>query len=145
MTVIALDHRGIRTSRLEATRHFYEDVLGLENGYRPSAFDTKGYWLYAGEAPIIHLVEDEGAAGEGHETQRESLTNSGGDNHIALACSEAREVVDRLIKADIPYWDRLVKKPLMYQVFVEDPNGILVELIDRNPGEISGPIHKVVD
>ena len=145
MTVVALDHRGIRTSKLESTRHFYEELLGLKNGYRPSAFDTEGYWLYAGESPIIHLVEDLGASGDGGETQRETLANSGGDNHIALACTEARKVVDRLAGADIPYWDRLVKKPLMYQVFVEDPNGILVELIDRNPGEIIGPIHKIVE
>jgi hypothetical protein len=33
----------------------------------------------------------------------------------------------------------------MYQVFVEDPNGFLIELINRNPGEITGPICKVVD
>ncbi len=144
MTVIALDHRGIRTSRLEDTRHFYEDLLGLENGFRPTAFDTKGYWLYAGDRPIIHLVEDTNTSGNGGEAQRETLTDSGGDNHIALACTEARKVVDRLAGADIPYWDRLVKDPLMYQVFVEDPNGILVELIDRSPGEISGPIHKIV-
>jgi hypothetical protein len=64
---------------------------------------------------------------------------------LALSVEKARDAVDRLTEADVPYWDRLFKEPLMYQVFVEDPNGFLIELINRNPGEITGPICKVVD
>ena len=145
MTVIGLDHRGIRTSKLESTRQFYEDLIGLKQGYRPSAFESKGYWLYAGESPIIHLVEDNNESEDDKITTRENLTDSGGENHVAFACAEARTIVDRLIDADVPYWDRLIRNPLMYQIFVEDPNGVLVELIDRNPGEISGPICKIVE
>lgn len=145
MTVIGLDHRGIRTTKLESTRHFYEDLLGLKQGHRPSALETKGYWLYAGDIPIIHLVEDSNGSVDDNYTPRENLTESGGENHIAFTCAEARNVIDRLVEAGVPYWDRLFRNPLMYQVFVEDPNGILVELIDRNPGDITGPICKIVE
>mgnify|MGYP005640781797 FL=1 len=145
MKVIDLNHRGIRTTKLEATRHFYEDLLGLEQGHRPSALPSKGYWLYAGEKPIIHLVEDSDGSIDGTNTPREDLTDAGGQTHMALTVEKARYAVDRLIEAGVPYWDRLFKNPVMYQIFVEDPNGFLVELIDRNPGEINGPICKIVE
>ena len=33
--ISGLDHVNIETSELEETIHFYEDVLGFENGDRP--------------------------------------------------------------------------------------------------------------
>jgi len=30
-------------------------------------------------------------------------------------------------------------------VFVEDPNGLLIELIDRNPETFKGSVHKIVE
>ena len=145
MKVIGLDHRGIRTPHLEASRHFYEDLLGLKNGDRPAALGTNGYWLYAGDTPIIHLIEDSDGSVDPDVTPRKQLTNAGGQTHIALTVEKARDSVDRLREAGVTYWDRLFRDPVMYQVFVEDPNGLLIELIDRKPGEIDGPICKIVD
>ncbi len=145
MIIIGLDHRGIRTTKLELTRHFYEDLMGLKSGHRPSALATSGYWLYAGKKPIIHLIEDSEDATDAAKGRREELTNAGGQTHLALTVEGARDIVDRLKKASVPYWDRLFRNPIMYQVFVEDPNGLLIELIDRNPGDIVGPICKVVE
>ena len=145
MQIIGLDHRGIRTTKLEPTRRFYEDLIGLKNGHRPSALATSGYWLYAGEKPIIHLIEGSGVSSDGASDCGDELTNAGGQTHLALTVEGARDVVDRLKKASVPYWDRLFRNPIMYQVFVEDPNGLLIELIDRNPGNITGPICKVVE
>ena len=145
MNIIDLDHRGIRTAKLEASRHFYEDVLGLQRGYRPAGLKTKGYWLYAGKKPIIHLIEDQGNNTGKDLKRRKKLADAGGQTHIALSVEGAREAVHRLGKAGIQYWDRLFKDPVMYQVFTEDPNGLLIEMIDRNPGNIDGPICKIVD
>ena len=145
MEVIGLAHRGIRTTKLESTRCFYEDLIGLKNGDRPGALTTSGYWLYAGEKPIIHLIEGSDASSDGASDYKEILTNAGGQTHLALTVEGARDAVDRFKKASVPYWDRLFLNPIMYQVFVEDPNGLLIELIDRNPGDITGPICKVVE
>ncbi|HIM98818.1 MAG TPA: hypothetical protein EYM57_13125 [Gammaproteobacteria bacterium] len=145
MIIIGLDHRGIRTTKLEPTRHFYEDLIGLKSGHRPSALATSGYWLYAGKKPIIHLIEGSDDSTDAAKDRREELTNAGGQTHLALTVEGARDIVDRLKKASVPYWDRLFRNPIMYQVFVEDPNGLLIELIDRNPGDIAGPICKVVE
>jgi len=145
MKIIGLDHRGIRTANLEASRHFYEDLLGLPQGDRPAALGTAGYWLYAGDTPIIHLIEDSDGSVDPDVTPRQQLTNAGGQTHIALTVEKARDAVDRLNEAGVSYWDRLFKNPVMYQVFVEDPNGLLIEMIDRNPGDIDGPICKIVE
>lgn len=144
MKVLGLDHRGVRTAKLEASRHFYEDLLGLESGHRPAALATKGYWLYAGETPIIHLIEDVNGEQTNANPPREDWTSAGGQTHIALSVEDARSSVERLKEAGVPYWDRLFRDPVMYQVFAEDPNGLLIELIDRTPGVIDGPICKIV-
>src|ERR1700753_2044436 len=56
MPVELLEHYTIRCESLERTRDFYSDVLGLAVGERP-AFPFKGYWLYLGGVPIVHLVD----------------------------------------------------------------------------------------
>ena len=56
MAVQSLNHVTLRPRDMEATRDFYVDVIGLRDGERP-LFHFAGYWLYAGEAPVIHLVD----------------------------------------------------------------------------------------
>jgi len=51
-----LDHVNLRTARLAEMRRWYIEILGLVDGERPP-FDSTGAWLYAGESPIVHLVE----------------------------------------------------------------------------------------
>lgn len=51
-----LDHVNVRTANLAGLIRFYTDVLGLHEGERPP-LGFPGAWLYAGGAPVIHLVE----------------------------------------------------------------------------------------
>jgi catechol 2,3-dioxygenase-like lactoylglutathione lyase family enzyme len=50
-----LDHVNIRTADLSGLVRFYEDVLGLRAGERPP-LGFPGAWMYAADAPVIHLV-----------------------------------------------------------------------------------------
>jgi catechol 2,3-dioxygenase-like lactoylglutathione lyase family enzyme len=54
MTISMIDHVNIVTERLEETRAFFVDVLGLTVGPRPP-FAVEGYWLYVGAKPIVHM------------------------------------------------------------------------------------------
>ena len=58
MSVLSLHHVNLRVSALELQllREFYCDALGLSVGWRPP-FKSNGLWLYAGDIPIVHLVE----------------------------------------------------------------------------------------
>ena len=59
MTVKLLDHVNIHTADLAGTVDFYVDVIGLEQGERPTTLARPGAWLYCGGRPLIHLNENE--------------------------------------------------------------------------------------
>jgi catechol 2,3-dioxygenase-like lactoylglutathione lyase family enzyme len=105
MKINKLDHVSIGTNRLEETRAFFCDLLGLNVGRRP-ALKSVGYWLYAGDEAIIHLVEkgsnaDEAAAYEDgkHKPKEWDRANSndmvetGMDDHIALTVEKSADLV----------------------------------------------------
>jgi catechol 2,3-dioxygenase-like lactoylglutathione lyase family enzyme len=132
MSVDSLNHYTIRPTDLEATRNFYVDVLGLEVGARPP-FPFPGYWLYCGGIPTVHLI---GTMPEGQKAVREYLgdRNAGKDkgtgnlDHIAFIASKLPDMKQRLAKQKIAYEERVVPMLGQIQLFLEDPNGIMVEL-----------------
>ncbi len=139
MKVTHLDHWSISTSRLEETRAFFVDILGLEVGPRPK-LKTTGYWLYAGGHSFVHLIEkgsgDPGGVGEDADKDggsSRSVVESGLDDHIAFNVADSHTVVDYMKEKGIDYWDRLLPDRPLYQVFIKDPNGLIIELNDYAP------------
>jgi catechol 2,3-dioxygenase-like lactoylglutathione lyase family enzyme len=122
MPVRAFDHYNLRAPRalLDELCAFYRDVVGLTLGERPP-FRRFGYWLYAGERPVLHLGEAD--AGEAC-----NAPVSGTFNHASFDCTDKREFERRLAARGIPY--RTARVPLTGQVqlFFEDPAGNGVEL-----------------
>ena len=117
MHVTGLDHINIRTADLERLRIFYTEILGLEVGERPP-FRSRGLWLYAGGKPIIHIsVSDKPASGDTLPL-----------DHVAFAAVGLKAITKRMSKADIEFKIIEVPDRAMRQVFVEDPDGIRVEL-----------------
>jgi catechol 2,3-dioxygenase-like lactoylglutathione lyase family enzyme len=55
MPIDRIDHYAIRTEKLEETRDFYVDIVGLKEGPRPK-FGFAGHWLYCGYTALIHLI-----------------------------------------------------------------------------------------
>lgn len=56
MGIKRLDHVNVVTARLGEMISWYQDVLGLTHGHRPD-FEVHGAWLYAGDDPVVHLVD----------------------------------------------------------------------------------------
>jgi len=133
MPVRVLDHCSIRTIRLKETRDFYVEVLGMDEGDRPD-FPFPGNWLCVNGRTVVHLVgvdpEDPSGLVEylGGDIDPESLAGSGSFDHIAFRATDAPAMIEHLEKKNVPYRARQVPNMDLYQIFVEDPNGITVEL-----------------
>ena len=59
MIVTGLDHCTIRADAdtIEACVAFYTSMLNLRIGFKPP-YAIPGFWLYAGDQPLIHLRKD---------------------------------------------------------------------------------------
>lgn len=124
----ALEHCTIRTTRLSETRRFFEDILGLRIGPRP-ALSMPGFWLYIGDAPVIHLMEI--GAGYGKDPFDQALQQedgSGSLDHLAFRAQDLQAFLDRLAQLNIEHRRASIPEMALEQVFLKDPNGIIVEL-----------------
>jgi catechol 2,3-dioxygenase-like lactoylglutathione lyase family enzyme len=134
---MSLNHFSIRTRDVEACRRFYVDALGLVVGPRPD-FPFPGLWLYAGDTTAwanaaVHVIGVEGDAAEGlrgylGERKEAAARGSGALDHVAFFATglAARRAVLRGLGLAVR--ERTVPGLGLHQLFVEDPDGILVEL-----------------
>ncbi|MBV8699875.1 VOC family protein [Bradyrhizobium sp.] len=120
MSVGVLDHFNIRTRNLADTVHFYEDVLGLEKGPRPN-FAFPGAWMYSEGKAVVHLVDISG-------TSEPQKPDSGVVHHVAFASRGFDDMKQRLKAKDMRFEARQVPGGELWQIFVDDPNGVLIEL-----------------
>jgi catechol 2,3-dioxygenase-like lactoylglutathione lyase family enzyme len=134
MSLSTLDHCSIRTTRFAETRDFYVDVLGMEDGDRPD-FDFPGNWLYVGEKPVVHLIGIDPDKPEGLEEYlggnvdpQSHNSGSSAFDHVAFRAEDPSILITRLNDQGYDYRERKVPDLDLYQIFVEDPNGITVEL-----------------
>lgn len=127
MTVQALEHITIRCADLKRSRDFYVDLMGLADGPRPD-FPFRGHWLYLGEIPVIHLVDarDKGSAWGGAPGAAEGDT--GPFDHVAFRGGDFAAMRSKLAAADVAFRERVVPGGEIAQLFVRDPDGVLVEI-----------------
>jgi catechol 2,3-dioxygenase-like lactoylglutathione lyase family enzyme len=132
MGVSRLEHVNIRCTRLAATKAFYIDLIGLSEGPRPD-FPFRGAWLYCGDTAVVHLVEAADHPGSWTGTlTRASDTQPGLDtgafDHVAFRATDFDGMKAKLTAAGIGFRDRVVPGMTLRQIFVPDPEGVMVEL-----------------
>src|ERR1700679_2677502 len=120
MGVGVLDHFNIRTRKLAETVRFYEDILGLENGERPN-FSFPGAWMYSEGKPVVHLVDIS-------PTEERKNPDSGVVHHVAFASRDFAGMKQRLQSRGMAFDTRQVPGGDLWQIFVDDPNGVMIEL-----------------
>lgn len=117
MLVDKLEHYNIVTEKLDETVEFYQKIVGLVVGDRPN-FAFPGAWLYAGDDPVVHLMQ----LGENREP------GSGSIDHVAFRGSDHAAYKSHLEANGIEYDERYVEDAEMHQMFIRDPNGVKVEI-----------------
>src|SRR3569833_4646279 len=120
VSVGVLDHFNIRTRNLAETVRFYEDVLGLEKGARPN-FAFPGAWMYSEGKPVVHLVDIS-------STNEPQKPESGVVDHIAFVSRGFSAMQERLSKSGFDFRTQAVPGNELWQIFLTDPNGVVIEL-----------------
>ena len=128
MALENLNHFLVVADDLEATRDFYVDVLGLVDGHRPP-FDFAGYWIYLGDRAVVHLAEHKDYLDKvDHVRDGSADTATGSIDHIAFEATGLQDMIETLEKHGVPARHRKVPDVNLHQIFVHDPNGVLIEL-----------------
>jgi catechol 2,3-dioxygenase-like lactoylglutathione lyase family enzyme len=132
MPISRLDHYSIRTTDVPATEAFYTTVLGFEVGPRP-AFNFPGVWLYQGGIAVVHVVgidlnDPAGLKEYLGDKPVDGAPGTGTIDHVAFLGSDVEAMRERFRSLGVPYRDRTVPTMNLEQVFLEDPNGVTIEL-----------------
>jgi len=130
MAVTDLNHFLLRANDLEKTKDFYCDVLGFEVMPRPD-FPFPGYWLGVGGKIQVHLAPHGVANSELYylgTPQHAARDHAGVIDHIAFAAEDPAAVGRRLQQHGVPFRPRYFPQFKLYQLFITDPNGLMVEL-----------------
>ena len=122
MQITPLDHVNIETDDVDRSAEFYEQVLGLRRGRRPE-FDRPGHWMYVGDLPIVHIIA--------RQPDNALLTGSkdAAISHFAMQINDFEDAQKRLDECDIQYRVNDVTGSALRQLFFDDPDGVLIELI----------------
>jgi catechol 2,3-dioxygenase-like lactoylglutathione lyase family enzyme len=120
MSVGMLDHYNVSTRNLRDTVRFYEEVLGLVNGPRPP-FDFPGAWLYSEGHPVLHLNDIS-------PTDKPQRPDSGVIDHIAFGSRGFEAIKQHLTRKGVPFRANEVPNSTRRQIFLTDPNNVLIEL-----------------
>ena|SRR5271154_4919575 len=117
MPLSRLDHVTILCGDLAQSRTFYANALGLIDGDRPP-FNFPGAWLWLDGRPVVHLVGGRNTGTKG----------TGSFDHVAFAASDIDATRARLTKAGIAFRETKVPDRPLHQIFVTDPDGVMIEL-----------------
>jgi catechol-2,3-dioxygenase len=99
---------------------FYTEVVGLRVGARPP-FTRPGYWLYAGEQDVLHLLE----ASPDEVRAIDIVTTF---DHTAFNYTGRQEFEQRLKQRGIPFQLTRIPTTGQMQLMFKDPAGNGVEL-----------------
>jgi catechol 2,3-dioxygenase-like lactoylglutathione lyase family enzyme len=134
---LTLNHYSIRTIDLDACRAFYVNVLGLTVGPRPP-FPFPGLWLYRGDHAdysnaVVHIIgidrnDPEGLKRYLGDRNESSLNGTGAIDHIAFSADGLSAMIDHLHTKEVAFRERSVPALGLHQLFLDDPNGVIIEL-----------------
>ena len=143
MPATDLHHLAIKTEDVDATVDFWNGVIGSHSVDRPD-FNFPGAWLQFGET-MIHLYGGDAAKNKAGRHDR----GSAAIDHVALSASGFDEMRDLFGEKNLDWRQMDIPSFHLWQLFVHDPNGVLVELNfdarQEPPGSAGPDDRKVYD
>ncbi len=134
---LTLNHYSIRSADLDACRSFYTGVLGLAVGPRPE-FPFPGLWMYEGDTTVwanavVHIIgidrnNPKGLQGYLGDRDEATLKGTGVVDHVAFFATGLLPMRERLKGLGIEARERTVPGLGLHQLFLDDPNGVVIEL-----------------
>jgi len=134
MPLSHIEHILVAADDIDATRDWYERVLGMRSGPHPD-FGFPVHWMYLGERDIVHI----GPSAKGaNEIQKKYLGRTSGKSaqdagtgaldHIAFRATGLKRMLEHLRAEKIQFSQRRANGQALFQLFFYDPNGIKIEL-----------------
>lgn len=132
MPLAHIEHYLIAADDMEATKTWYCDVLGMQEGWHPE-FNFPVYWLYLDGKDVVHISQSAKNATDNQKTylgrtSQNTGAGTGAIDHIAFRANGLAETMAHLRQLNIDFKERRANGQALYQLFMFDPNGIKVEL-----------------
>ncbi|RVD79702.1 hypothetical protein [Pseudomonas koreensis] len=109
------DHLAFNSADGQTLQDSFGQLLGLTPGRRPP-FPFPGRWLYQDAHALVHVIE------------QPTFTDTA-LSHIAFRTDEpAHSVLQRVRDSGLPYQLAQVPEEGIWQVFVQMPGGLVIEL-----------------
>jgi glyoxylase I family protein len=116
----AIHHVSLEISDLEKAKWFYEEVLQLQKSNKRPDFGFGGAWYELGDTQI-HLIEQQDPS---QNTKPELNSRYG---HFAIRAKSMEQLLERLDQYNISYINNPTNKTPWHQVYVQDPDGNIIE------------------
>jgi catechol 2,3-dioxygenase-like lactoylglutathione lyase family enzyme len=128
MTVTALDHVNIQTLDVAGTAQFFTDVLDLRAAPPfPGADMRQVTWMFDTDGrPVVHITSP-GMTFAG-DPAPVAGSSTGALHHVAFACTGHGAMLARLEQLGLAFRVRDIAAIGLRQIFVTEPNGVLLEL-----------------
>jgi catechol 2,3-dioxygenase-like lactoylglutathione lyase family enzyme len=129
MRVETIDHVNIRSPDVVGTSHFFAAILDMQVSAAPGMNDaTIATWVHDVDGrAVIHVSGPGVIYGFEPETVM-APPGSGRVHHVALRCTGYDEFINRLREKGFCYHTNEVSQAGLRQIFITDPNDILLEL-----------------
>lgn len=130
MPITSINHFFIRADDLQKTRDFFVEVLGMHEQPRPD-FPFPGYWLGSNGGIQVHIGPSRIPNRETYYlgTPADAVDGqSGVIDHVAFLAEDPEGFVHHLQALAVPFRPRYFPEFKLYQLFLRDPNGVMIEL-----------------
>lgn len=117
-------HTALWVSDLDATKEFYIDALGLEHTWDFVGGDGATNYYVAGEGDTELQFK--------YDADRDDPVTPSGVDHVAVSVEDLDAKLEQMVDETgcaVPIGPMEVEAAGAYVVFIEDPDGYLVELV----------------